>query len=157
MQATPGLNLLPSDFAWITAQILAVARVCCPGRVVSVLEGGYGTWKRAGGGPGGGAGSADTAPGAADAWAAAAADVAAGGGEPAAAVGAAAAAASAGWAGAPRPGGAVQLPPLPVPPPRLVLRRDMLADCAAEHLRALVDDGACLDADALEGDVLDAD
>ena len=40
-QATPGLNLSPEDFAWITAQVLSVARICCPGRVVSVLEGGY--------------------------------------------------------------------------------------------------------------------
>jgi hypothetical protein len=43
-RATPGMNLSPDDFAAITAEVLAVARVCCPGRVVSVLEGGYGRW-----------------------------------------------------------------------------------------------------------------
>ena len=45
-KATPGLNLRGEDFEWITQQIMAVSRVCCPGRVVSVLEGGYGEWKR---------------------------------------------------------------------------------------------------------------
>lgn len=39
-----GMNLRPEDFEWITQQILAVSRRCCPGRVVSVLEGGYGQW-----------------------------------------------------------------------------------------------------------------
>jgi hypothetical protein len=42
---TCGMNLLPEDFAWITRAVLAVARVTCPGRVVSVLEGGYGKWR----------------------------------------------------------------------------------------------------------------
>lgn len=37
-----GMDLLPEDFQWITQQVLAVARISCPGRVVSVLEGGYG-------------------------------------------------------------------------------------------------------------------
>ena len=40
-----GLDLLPADFEWATEQILAVAAVCCPGRVVSVLEGGYGVYE----------------------------------------------------------------------------------------------------------------
>ena len=39
-----GLDLSAADFEWATAQILSVASVCCPGRVVSVLEGGYGSY-----------------------------------------------------------------------------------------------------------------
>eukprot|EP00965_Chrysotila_dentata_P227632 6196129-Pleurochrysis_carterae.AAC.1 len=38
-----GLDLTPGDFEWATGQLMAVAARCCPGRVVSVLEGGYGT------------------------------------------------------------------------------------------------------------------
>ena len=63
--ACAGLDLEPDDFAWLTNAILVrqafwfarpavssssrrlcaqgVANVCCEGRVVSVLEGGYGT------------------------------------------------------------------------------------------------------------------
>ena len=37
-----GLDLLPEDFAWLTAELMAVARLTAGGRVVSVLEGGYG-------------------------------------------------------------------------------------------------------------------
>ena len=37
-----GLDLLQEDYKWATQQICAVADVCCDGRVVSVLEGGYG-------------------------------------------------------------------------------------------------------------------
>lgn len=44
-KATAGMNLTPADFSWITSRIMDVARVCCPGRVVSVLEGGYGQWR----------------------------------------------------------------------------------------------------------------
>jgi len=40
-----GLDLLPTDFEWATEQLLSVAAVCCPGRVVSVLEGGYGVYE----------------------------------------------------------------------------------------------------------------
>lgn len=40
-----GIDLLPSDFRWLSAQISAVAGVCCNGRIVSVLEGGYGRWE----------------------------------------------------------------------------------------------------------------
>jgi acetoin utilization deacetylase AcuC-like enzyme len=36
-----GLQLVEDDFAWITREILAVARDACGARVVSVLEGGY--------------------------------------------------------------------------------------------------------------------
>ena len=38
------LDLTPADFEWATSQILTVASVCCPGKVVSVLEGGYGNY-----------------------------------------------------------------------------------------------------------------
>ena len=40
-----GMDLQADDFSWITSQILAISRICCPGRVVSVLEGGYGRSK----------------------------------------------------------------------------------------------------------------
>ena len=40
-----GLDLSPADFEWATQQVLGVAAVCCPGRLVSVLEGGYGSWQ----------------------------------------------------------------------------------------------------------------
>ena len=39
------LDLTPADFEWLTHQLLGVAAVCCPGRVVSVLEGGYGSYE----------------------------------------------------------------------------------------------------------------
>lgn len=41
--ADPLANLMwtEEDFAWVTAEICAVARDCCGGRVVSALEGGY--------------------------------------------------------------------------------------------------------------------
>jgi len=35
------LRLQEADFAWVTEALLAVADVSCPGRVVSLLEGGY--------------------------------------------------------------------------------------------------------------------
>jgi acetoin utilization deacetylase AcuC-like enzyme len=35
------LRLREADFTWITEALLAVADDCCPGRVVSLLEGGY--------------------------------------------------------------------------------------------------------------------
>lgn len=37
-----GLDLQPEDYAWTTRKILEIADICCQGRVVSVLEGGYG-------------------------------------------------------------------------------------------------------------------
>ena len=40
-----GLDLTPADFEWATAELLRVAAVCCPGRVVSLLEGGYGAYE----------------------------------------------------------------------------------------------------------------
>jgi SHAQKYF class myb-like DNA-binding protein len=41
-----GMNLTAEDFEWITAEILHVADICSNGKVVSVLEGGYGAVKR---------------------------------------------------------------------------------------------------------------
>jgi len=43
---TSGIDLTPSDFYWATQQIQEVASVCCEGKIVSVLEGGYGTQKK---------------------------------------------------------------------------------------------------------------
>lgn len=40
-----GLDLTPADFEWATRQMLAVASICCPGRLVSTLEGGYGAYE----------------------------------------------------------------------------------------------------------------
>ncbi|KAG5175590.1 histone deacetylase domain-containing protein [Tribonema minus] len=37
-----GCDLTPSDYAWITERVQEVADMCCEGRLVSVLEGGYG-------------------------------------------------------------------------------------------------------------------
>lgn len=37
-----GLDLEPEDYAWATRKILEIADICCQGKVVSVLEGGYG-------------------------------------------------------------------------------------------------------------------
>jgi acetoin utilization deacetylase AcuC-like enzyme len=37
-----GLDLEPEDYAWTTRKILQIADICCQGRVVSILEGGYG-------------------------------------------------------------------------------------------------------------------
>ncbi len=41
-----GLDLETIDFDWATRRIARVADICCGGRVVSVLEGGYGKIKR---------------------------------------------------------------------------------------------------------------
>ena len=40
-----GCNLRTEDYAWTTKRICEVADVCCGGRVISVLEGGYGRTK----------------------------------------------------------------------------------------------------------------
>ena len=37
-----GIDLDPEDYAWTTRKVLEIADICCHGRVVSVLEGGYG-------------------------------------------------------------------------------------------------------------------
>jgi len=39
-----GMNLEAEDFEWVTTEVLRVADLCCNGRVVSVLEGGYGAY-----------------------------------------------------------------------------------------------------------------
>ena len=39
-----GMDMRPEDFAWVTSEILKIADICCNGRVVSVLEGGYGNY-----------------------------------------------------------------------------------------------------------------
>eukprot|EP01038_Epipyxis_sp_PR26KG_P004993 gene4993-6978_t len=39
-----GMNLSPQDFAWATSEILKIADICCNGKLVSVLEGGYGEY-----------------------------------------------------------------------------------------------------------------
>ena len=36
-----GLNFTEDDYGWATAELMAVAKACCGGRVVSALEGGY--------------------------------------------------------------------------------------------------------------------
>ena len=41
-QGVIGMDLLPLDYAWIAHQLKSVANFCCKGRLVSVLEGGYG-------------------------------------------------------------------------------------------------------------------
>ena len=40
-----GLDLSAADFEWATEQLVSVAAICCPGKVVSVLEGGYGNYE----------------------------------------------------------------------------------------------------------------
>ncbi len=44
-----GIDLEPEDYAWTTRKILEIADICCKGRVVSVLEGGYGRHTVSGG------------------------------------------------------------------------------------------------------------
>lgn len=39
-----GMDLRPIDFEWTTTELLKVADLCCNGRLVSVLEGGYGSY-----------------------------------------------------------------------------------------------------------------
>jgi len=41
-----GLDLDEKDFKWITEKIVGVANVCCNGRIVSCLEGGYGCMEK---------------------------------------------------------------------------------------------------------------
>lgn len=38
-----GLDLSVGDVAWVTRKLQEVADMCCQGRIVSVLEGGYGS------------------------------------------------------------------------------------------------------------------
>jgi len=37
-----GIDLEPEDYAWSTRKIMEVADICCQGRIISILEGGYG-------------------------------------------------------------------------------------------------------------------
>ena len=37
-----GMDMLDEDFKWVTSQIMSIADICCNGKIVSVLEGGYG-------------------------------------------------------------------------------------------------------------------
>lgn len=41
-----GMDLKIEDYAWVLGKVMEVASVCCEGRVVSLLEGGYGSYKR---------------------------------------------------------------------------------------------------------------
>jgi acetoin utilization deacetylase AcuC-like enzyme len=43
-----GMDLSPEDFGWATTEVLKVADLCCGGKVVSVLEGGYGEYDSTG-------------------------------------------------------------------------------------------------------------
>jgi acetoin utilization deacetylase AcuC-like enzyme len=37
-----GMDLKPEDFSWATTEVMKIADICCNGRFISVLEGGYG-------------------------------------------------------------------------------------------------------------------
>jgi acetoin utilization deacetylase AcuC-like enzyme len=39
-----GMDLKSEDFSWATTEIMKIADICCNGRIVSVLEGGYGEY-----------------------------------------------------------------------------------------------------------------
>lgn len=41
---TRGMDLNSEDFSWATTEIMKIADICCNGRLVSVLEGGYGEY-----------------------------------------------------------------------------------------------------------------
>ena len=38
------MDLDPEDYDWATAEIAKIAELCCDGKIVSVLEGGYGNY-----------------------------------------------------------------------------------------------------------------
>ena len=38
---SPGLNLVDSDYAWVTGELCAIAAESADGRIISLLEGGY--------------------------------------------------------------------------------------------------------------------
>ena len=42
-----GMDLNVQDYSWLTEKIRDVAKVCCDGRIISVLEGGYGCQNQA--------------------------------------------------------------------------------------------------------------
>lgn len=39
-----GMDLTVADIAWVTTEVMKIADICCNGRLVSVLEGGYGQY-----------------------------------------------------------------------------------------------------------------
>ena len=39
-----GIDLQAEDFAWAATEIMKIADICCGGKLVSVLEGGYGEY-----------------------------------------------------------------------------------------------------------------
>lgn len=39
-----GMDLGVADIAWVTTEVMKIADICCNGRLVSVLEGGYGQY-----------------------------------------------------------------------------------------------------------------
>ncbi len=52
LQWERGMDLSPEDFAWATAEVMKIADLCCNGKLVSVLEGGYGEYEQHGRGNG---------------------------------------------------------------------------------------------------------
>ncbi len=46
-ESAVGMDLTCEDFAWVTSEVMNIADICCAGRVVSVLEGGYGSYNTA--------------------------------------------------------------------------------------------------------------
>ena len=45
-KAISGADLTPADFEYITKNLVKLANICCQGRIISVLEGGYGKWTK---------------------------------------------------------------------------------------------------------------
>lgn len=43
-QPAKGMDLNVQDVAWVTGEVMKIADICCNGRLVSVLEGGYGQY-----------------------------------------------------------------------------------------------------------------
>ena len=43
-ESISGMDLRNEDFEWATAEVMKIADICCRGQVVSVLEGGYGSY-----------------------------------------------------------------------------------------------------------------
>ena len=41
-----GMNLKIEDYEWALHEILKLAAYCCNGRVISMLEGGYGSYEK---------------------------------------------------------------------------------------------------------------
>lgn len=41
-----GMDLSAEDFEWATSEVMKIADLCCSGKLVSVLEGGYGEYER---------------------------------------------------------------------------------------------------------------